>query len=81
LRHGGATAFYVELKDGKELISLTVSDNGEGLPENFKEGYGLRGIREKAAAFGGSLRLESESGDGLEVCVTVAKSDTSDLNN
>jgi signal transduction histidine kinase len=73
VRHGGATAFYVELKEEAGQISLTVSDNGEGLPEDFKEGYGLRGIREKAAAFGGNSYFESESGDGLEVRVTFPK--------
>jgi signal transduction histidine kinase len=73
LRHGGATAFYVELKDDEGQIVLTVSDNGAGLPDDFKEGFGLRGMREKAAAFGGSIRYESEKGDGLEICLTLPK--------
>jgi signal transduction histidine kinase len=73
LRHGGATAFYVELKEDDGQIVLTVSDNGAGLPDDFKEGFGLRGMREKAAAFGGSIRYESEKGDGLEICLTLPK--------
>jgi signal transduction histidine kinase len=71
MRHGGATAFYVECKHEQGVIALTVSDNGSGLPKDFKEGYGLRGIREKATAFGGGLYLESESDDGLEVRVVL----------
>lgn len=73
MRHGGAGAFYVELSETDGKVVLTVSDNGEGLPDDFKEGYGLRGIREKAAAFGGGIVYESERGDGLEIKITIEK--------
>jgi signal transduction histidine kinase len=75
MRHGGATAFYVELKEEEGVIALTVSDNGCGLPEDFKEGFGMKGIREKATAFGGGVYLESESGDGLEITVKFPTQD------
>lgn len=71
MRHGGATAFYVELAEKDGYICLTVSDNGSGLPPDFKEGYGIKGMREKATAFGGLLVLESEEGDGCEIKITV----------
>lgn len=71
MRHGGAGAFYVELAEEGGKVVLTVSDNGGGLPEDFKEGYGLKGIREKAAAFGGGIVYESESGDGCEITITI----------
>lgn len=73
MRHGGASAFYVELAEADGRVVLTVSDNGAGLPVDFKEGYGLRGIREKAAAFGGSIVYESESGDGCEIKISIEK--------
>ena len=73
MRHGGASAFYVELAEAEDRVVLTVSDNGEGLPEDFKEGYGLRGIREKAAAFGGGIVYESESGDGCEIKISIER--------
>ena len=53
------------------MLCLTVSDNGCGLPDNFKEGFGLRGIREKAVNFGGGIVYESESGDGCESKITI----------
>ncbi len=67
IRHGGANAFYVELSLEEEKVTLTVSDNGGGLPSDFKEGYGLRGMREKAANFGGGIVFESEEGEGAEI--------------
>lgn len=71
LRHGGATAFYIELKEEDGDVVLTVSDNGSGLPDDFKEGFGIKGIREKAQAFGGTIYCESESGDGVEMTVRI----------
>ena len=50
-----------------------MSDNGSGLPADFKEGYGLRGIREKAAALGGGIVYESEPDDGCEIKITIEK--------
>lgn len=73
MRHGGANAFYVELAEEEDGVVLTVSDNGSGLPADFKEGYGLRGIREKAVAFGGGVVYESEEGDGCEIKITLRK--------
>jgi signal transduction histidine kinase len=67
LRHGGATAFYVELRQEDDCVVFTISDNGNGLPENFKEGFGIKGMREKATSFGGSIHYESDSGDGFEM--------------
>ncbi len=75
IRHGGANAFYVELcQDGDNTV-LTVSDNGCGLPKDYKEGFGLKGIREKATAFGGRMIVESEEEDGCEVKIIIKSSD------
>lgn len=71
IRHGGATAFYVELKRDGGRICLIISDNGTGLKRGFKEGFGLLGIREKTEAFGGALQYVSEEGEGLEISVTI----------
>ena len=54
---------------------MTVSDNGCGLPADFKEGFGLKGIREKALSFGGKLLVESEEDDGCEVKIIIKNGD------
>lgn len=80
IRHGGATAFYVEFSQEGNYARLTVSDNGCGLPPDFKEGFGIRGIREKAAAYGGRIVVESEQDDGCEVTVVIKINDKTDEN-
>lgn len=66
LRHGGATAFYVELKHGEGGVSFLLSDNGRGAV-NFCEGFGLRGARMRAQSLGGVLGIETEEGEGFEL--------------
>lgn len=66
IRHGKATAFYVELKKSDNQICVLVSDNGTGVKDEIKEGFGLRGIREKAEELGGSCSFSSEDGEGFE---------------
>lgn len=80
IRHGGATAFYVEFSQDGNFAKLTVSDNGCGLPADFKEGFGMRGIREKAAAYGGRMVVESEQDDGCEVTIVIKLSDKNSEN-
>ena len=72
LRHGGATAFFFELKklDGK--IEFLLSDNGCGMdPREFKEGFGLSGMHARAEALGGDIHFETEVGEGFEIRLTL----------
>lgn len=72
LRHGRATAFWVELKPEFGQVKLLVSDNGCGVDVNrLKKGFGLTAMSESAERLGGSLELTSEEGDGLEVVVRL----------
>lgn len=71
IRHGGATAFYIEAKRLKGEVSLLVSDNGSGAAPGFKEGYGLKSMREKAEEFGGGMRISGDQGEGCEVEVFI----------
>lgn len=64
VRHSGATRCWVELGPGR----LRVSDDGRGIT-GHKEGNGLRGIRERVAAAGGTLTITPRPSGGsvLEV--------------
>lgn len=71
IRHGKATAFYVELACNGKIIKLLVSDNGSGVSGNLKEGFGLKSIREKAERFGGKCVINGEEGEGFEVTIIL----------
>ena len=47
---------------------LSVRDNGVGLsPEMLENGFGLRGLQERAQQVGGNLQIDKGVGDGVQV--------------
>jgi signal transduction histidine kinase len=72
VRHGGATEVTVSLA-ANDALSLRIVDNGDGFEpaEHRRYGFGLESMRERAAALGGSLRLESRPGAGTRVEVLL----------
>ena len=72
IRHGGATAFYIEIKkDAEGNLNVLVSDNGKGVEGEAKAGFGLKGISEGAQAFGGSCSFSGEPDEGFEVKISL----------
>ncbi len=67
LRHGGATAFWFEIKEEKEKIHFLLSDNGKGVIGEIKLGFGLSTMRERARAFGGAVTVFSKPEEGFEL--------------
>lgn len=69
-KHAGAAHLRVQLEYGPAHIALEVRDDGRGLPSvpHSEPGhYGLTGMRERAAAIGGTLEVTGESGQGTVV--------------
>jgi signal transduction histidine kinase len=73
VRHAGATYVLVSIFDLCGAVGCTVRDNGRGLdPERQQSaGLGLRGIRESAAALGGTIELETVLPHGLEIRICL----------
>lgn len=72
IRHGQADLITVRLqRDAKELI-LEVEDNGKGCA-NLVEGYGIRGMRERAAAAGARIEFVCPGQTGFLVRLTLEK--------
>ena len=47
------------------IIALTVQDNGCGFePSTVAKGMGLNNIRNRVAAYGGNIMVDSEKGGG-----------------
>ena len=42
--------------------------------KNFKEGFGLTGMRAKAESFGGMVNFSSEEGEGFEIRLSLPRS-------
>ena len=73
LRHAAATHVTVRVEsDGEGAgMRMTIEDNGKGFdPDSSFPGLGLRTMRERAAAAGGNLQIDSAPGAGTRVhCV------------
>ncbi len=70
-RHAHATAVEVDLQRCGAVLSLSVRDNGVGMPPELPDhGSGLAGIRERAAAIGGRLAIDSAPGKGTVLRLT-----------
>jgi signal transduction histidine kinase len=54
----------VELRYADDVLRLRIRDNGPG-PAGKAAGHGLLGMRERAAAAGGSLRAGEAPGGGF----------------
>lgn len=59
VRHGGASTVDVELHYGSREIRMTVVNNGSLPPDAVRHGLGLRGMEERAAQLGGTVRIST----------------------
>jgi two-component system sensor histidine kinase UhpB len=69
-RHAGATEVRITVEPastrqagatsaGTEATKVSVRDNGTGLPNDHKQGFGMIGMRERVLALGGSMTVAS----------------------
>lgn len=75
-RHARASHVRVVLEEDPEGVRLQVQDDGVGVPPDVQRranALGLLGIRERAAALGGTLRLEGGPGAGTLASVHVPR--------
>ncbi len=73
-KHARASNATVDVINRPECINLVVSDNGCGCTDADRHkphSFGLRGIQERIAHFGGEVRIVSTPGRGTTVAVCV----------
>ena len=72
-KHAHATQVSVALTAREGQLSLCVEDDGDGFIPESTPGHrlGLRGMRERIAALGGRLELESAPGQGATLLVHI----------
>jgi signal transduction histidine kinase len=71
-RHAGAAAATVTVTASPHALSVEVLDDGDG-GGPIPEGMGLRGMRERVEAIGGSLAVARTPGEGFRVAATVPR--------
>lgn len=71
-KHAGATSVRIELCHEDGRTALAVTDDGQGFePDAVRGGYGLDGIRSRAAGLGGTAAVLSAPGRGTTVRVEL----------
>jgi signal transduction histidine kinase len=77
-RHAAASQVRVELSYGAQTASVAIVDDGRGFdPEQESGGYGLAGLRSRAAALGGTCSVGSAPNTGTSVVVELPRPDQS----
>ena len=66
-RHSGSAICRVKMGFGARPFLIEVSDEGRGFTSGGATGYGLMGMRERAAGIGGRLEVVSTEGRGTTV--------------
>jgi signal transduction histidine kinase len=72
IKHGKATEITLELARQRNKMSLTIRDNGSGIPAETsrRQGIGLHVMQYRAGAMGGRCAISSLPGKGSTVIIT-----------
>lgn len=75
-KHAAASAVSVSVCRFPELLTLEVEDDGKGFdtaggPSRTRPGFGMLGMRERAAALGGTLAVTSSPGNGARLTLRL----------
>lgn len=74
IRHAQATQVQIDLNRDAGWFYMKIADNGIGIQDgNSKKAntFGLAGIKERIAMFGGELRIDSAEGNGTVLTVSI----------
>jgi len=67
-KHAQAKHAWIKLHQEKEMIIVTVKDDGQGMtPDLYHYGLGLIGIRERAQSLSGHFDIKTALGDGTTI--------------
>ncbi|MBE7467595.1 MAG: hypothetical protein DPW09_18620 [Anaerolineae bacterium] len=70
-RHAQARRVQLSIGASEETLSLSIADDGHGIPPDFVAGYGLRNMRDRARLLAGDLNIESRPGHGTRLQLTM----------
>jgi len=72
-KHSSATHVEIRVGQAEGQLRLEASDNGKGFSQDARvvAGLGILGMRERVAALGGELSIESAPGEGTRMWVRL----------
>ena len=73
-RHARATEVDISLTIDSAMLTMEVHDNGRGITESESSdarAFGILGMRERVAAFGGKFHIEGIEGQGTRVVLSM----------
>jgi len=74
LKHAHAKHVQIEIVKGTDHLELIISDDGVGFSEaarNKPRSFGLRGVHERVAHLGGTVKIASTLGKGTQIAIFV----------
>jgi signal transduction histidine kinase len=71
VKHAAATTVTVDVRQHAGTFRLRVADDGRGVGDTETGGYGIVGMRERAALAGGRLEIEPLAGGGTRVTLEL----------
>ncbi len=77
MRHAEAALVTISIErrhdalEDHDEIRVVVADDGQGIREPNRLGYGLIGVSERVTAVGGRLTFSNRSGKGFQVTATL----------
>ena len=79
VRHAQASVVSLTLQRGSNSVSMTVCDNGVGLPVGqASRGCGLNGMQQRVQAAGGCFSIVSQPGTGTVLSLSIPLADAAD---
>ncbi len=73
-RHAQAGRVWLVLTLHPDHLNLLIGDDGRGIPpEAESSGFGLRGLRERIEALGGTLHLQERPGGGAQLRIVLPR--------
>jgi signal transduction histidine kinase len=71
VKHAQATMCVAAIEVGDGRLTLSVRNNGAGLPDDYHTGVGLRSMKERAAELGGTLAIRVIENGDTQVTATL----------
>lgn len=71
VKHAHATHILIQLNCRKNMLSITVEDNGTGFKEGYNqaEGIGIKNIRSRVVSLNGNMDINSKEGVGSTIYI------------